>query len=289
MDRSEVRKYQMAQLFLLEYFDEICRKNSIKYFIVFGTLLGAVRHKGYIPWDADIDVAMYRDDYEKIRELLDQPDQFIYYEHYENEKNHISPHAVLRIKGTHVAFANYSLMNYKPQNDGIYIDIFPIDNIEDPNVTEVRQIRKIAILRRLVYYKTALSVKQERSLLKKIGKILFSALLYPFSYKYLNAKIDFLMQKDNKKKTEYVGILTETSGYRKLVFSRDVFGNGRECEFEGHKFRAPEDTDKFLSSVYNDYMKLPPENERWQFVDNTIESVDYGNTSFLDGLDEYLQ
>ena len=62
MDRAYIRKYQMAQLRILEYFDAVCRENRLTYFLVFGTLLGAVRHGGFIPWDADIDVAMYRED-----------------------------------------------------------------------------------------------------------------------------------------------------------------------------------------------------------------------------------
>lgn len=290
MDRSEARKFQVSQLLLLEYLDKVCRDNKLTYYLVFGSLVGAIRHEGYIPWDVDIDVAMFRRDYELLRKVLhEQPNPFLYYEHYENEKYHISPHALLRIKGTHVIFPNYSLVNHVPQNDGIYIDIFPIDNIIDPDVSEMKQVRKISLLRRLVYYKTALSFKKDHSILKKIGKIAFSILLSPIKYEYLNAKTDSIMQQYNNIETEYVGILTDPDDYRRQIYPRNIFGNGRECAFEGHRFLVPEKAEEFLSIRYGDYMQLPPENERWERIDNQIESVDYGTTRFLEKVNEYLE
>ncbi len=289
MDRSEARKFQMSQLMLLKYFDGVCRENQLTYFLAFGTLLGAVRHKGFIPWDVDIDVAMYRDDYEKVCKLLmAQPNPYLFFEHYSNEKIHISPHAILRIKGTHVIFSNYSLVKHVPENDGIYIDIFPIDNVENPDRTETDRVKKIAWLRRIVYHKTALISRQDHSLLHKLGKIIISVLLSPFTYKYLNARTDSIMQQDNSKSTENVGILTDPPVYRKQLYPRSVFGIGRQCEFEGCNFLIPEDAEKFLSIRYGDYEKLPPECERWNIIEKAIESVDYGHTDFLNGLEDLL-
>ena len=289
MDKSEARKFQMSQLMLLKYFDGFCRENQLTYFLVFGTLLGAIRHKGFIPWDVDIDVAMYRNDYEKVCKLMmNQPNQSLFFEHYKNEKNHISPHAILRINGTHVNFANYSLMKHSPKNDGIYIDIFPIDNVDNPDITETERMKRITLLRRIVYHKTALILRQDHSVMHKIKKIIISVLLSPFSYKYLNAKTDLIMQEDNKKETDVVGILTDPPVYRKQLFPRSVFGDGRQCDFEGYRFVIPEDAEMFLSIRYGDYKKLPPEDERWEIIEKAIDSVDYGNNTFLEGLEALL-
>lgn len=282
MDRASIRQYQMAQLKLLEYFDHVCRENNFAYFLVFGTLLGAVRHNGFIPWDADIDVAMYRRDYEGIRQYFktSTPAE-LFYEHYSTEKNHISPHAELRIKGTHVVFTRQSLVGYAPANDGIYIDIFPIDNVADPERTEKEQVKRIKRLRRLVYYKTAIDHEREGSKLKRFGKTAVSAVLKPFSFRSINARIDRIMQKYNSEPTEYAAILTDPQVYRKQLFPLEVFGKGKEMEFEGSSFLVPENPEQFLTIRYGDYLKLPPENERWNYCENAIANVDYGDTSFL--------
>lgn len=282
MNKQGIRKYQMSQLKLLDYFDCICREMQLKYFLVFGTLLGAIRHKGFIPWDADIDVAMYRTDYEALRSyFIKQPNPDLYYEHYENEKNHISPHAILKIKGTHVVFGNKSLRKIEQKNDGIYIDIFPIDNIKDPDLSEIEQVKKIIDLRRLVYLKTAIDYDHTNNRLKEFGKILVSLALSPISYYSLNAKTDKIMNMYNDTQTDYVGILTDPLVYRKQLYPRNVFGSGKEAEFEGHSFFVPSEPEQFLAIRYGDYMKLPPESERWRFIETVIESVDYGDTHFL--------
>lgn len=286
MDRANIRKYQMAQLRILEYFDAVCRENHLTYFLVFGTLLGAVRHGGFIPWDADIDVAMYREDYETIRNILTEnaPSE-LFYEHYSTEKNHISPHAELRIVGTRVIFSNTSLTGCDPQNDGIYIDIFPIDKVADPDETERKQVKKIKKLRRLVYYKAAIDYDSGESKFKNIGKVVLSNVLKPFSLKYINIKTDQIMQIHNSETTNYVAILTDPLVYRKQLFPCSVFGKGKEIVFEGHMFMVPEEPEQFLSIRYGDYMKLPPEQDRWNYIEKAIESVDYGDTPFLDKLE----
>ena len=92
MTIEEVRKYQLAQLELMRLMHELCDKLNLTYYLIGGTLLGAVRHGGFIPWDPDIDIAMPREDYEKIREYFSQLDSDRYlYQHYSTEKNHLFP------------------------------------------------------------------------------------------------------------------------------------------------------------------------------------------------------
>lgn len=281
MKKEEIRKYQLAQLKLLEYFDAFCRANNLRYFLVFGTLLGAVRHNGFIPWDADIDVAMYRQDYNSLRDMfICQPNPDLFYENYESESNHISPHAMLRIKGTHVIYKNKSLRNIKQKYDGIFIDIFPIDDILDPDVSEREQVKKLKNYRQLVYLKTAIDFGHIGTI-KKLGKYVISYALVPITFKYLNKKTDEVMQKNTDISSEYVAILTDPLIYRNQLFERSVFGTGREMLFEGLSLLVPEDAERFLTIRYGEYMNLPPESKRWEYIDKMIDHVDYGRTSFL--------
>ena len=287
MNREEVRQYQMAQLRLLEYFDSVCTSMGLKYYLVFGTLLGAVRHKGFIPWDADIDVAMFREDYETLKkEFIKQPNDMLFYQHYESEKNHSSPHAVLKIKGTHVYFNKVNASNYKPLYDGIYIDLFPIDNVSEDVKLQNAQVNRIARIRRFVSYKLA-PVYSNTSAFGKFVKLFISFVLKLISFHALFQKADKVMQKyDSNKNTKHVAILTDPLVFKKQLFPRSVFGDGKFVDFEGKKFRVPVNAELFLSIRYGNYMELPPEKDRWKYLENAISKVDYGNTTFLDSLEE---
>lgn len=285
MNRSEIRKYQLAQLKILEYFDRKCSEFGLDYYLVFGTLLGAVRHNGFIPWDADIDVAMFRDQYERMISLFnEQLDKELFLETYKNEVKHISPHAVLKIKSTHVISENQSIRKYAPRYDGIYIDIFPIDNVQNPDITEQTRVSKIAKIRRLVSFKLALTYGNKTSIAKKTLKWLVSFALSPVSFSTLFRRADDIMKSDNDSETDFVAILTDPQVYRKQLFPRSVFGKPVRRAFEGYFFSTPQKSEDFLSIRYGDYMELPPENERWSYLENTIKEVDYGTTELLDEL-----
>ena len=202
MQRSKIRKYQLAQLELLKFFDNKCKEIGLDYYLVFGTLLGAVRHGGFIPWDADIDIAMFRDHYEKLKDyFLMQPVPELFYQHYETERNHLSPHAVLKIKGTHVYYNRQYLGKYKPRYDGIYIDIFPIDNVLPDESKQLRQSGQIAKIRRIVSLKAAPIYASQTSFVKRFGKRIVSTALAPISLRHLYGKVDLIMQKYNHVET----------------------------------------------------------------------------------------
>lgn len=282
MDRKKIREYQLAQLSILEYFDNLCSKLTLDYYLVCGTLLGAIRHKGFIPWDADVDVAMYRNDYEKLKHyFIQNPNPTLFYQHYETEKHHMSPHAILRIKGTHVYFntPNSSLYQYK--HDGIYIDIFPIDVVPDDKRKQLKQINTISRLCRIITLKAAPTYGTNTSTIKKHIKTIVSKSLAPLSFKFLMKKIDEVMKKYNGCETNHVGILADPSLKDKLIFPKEVFSLPQYAVFEGKKFKTPNRAEEFLLLRYGDYMQLPPVDERWTYLYETIKDVDFGNTDFL--------
>lgn len=278
MDREDIRKYQLAQLALLKQVDSICNKLQLKYYLVYGTLIGAVRHNGFIPWDADVDVALFRDDYEKLKEFFcKQPIENLFYQHYETDANHILPHAVLRIEGTHVIYNYQRSSRYKSKHDGIYIDIFPIDNLTNDEKLRKTQARKYILCRRIIELKAAPIYGDKTSIIKKVTKAFVSIILSPISFRYLNEKADNYMKMYNNEESEYVVIFTNPRNLERYSFPKEYFGTPKEVLFEGELFPAPQDTNAFLSIHYGDYMKLPPETERWGYLDEAIDHVEYGN------------
>lgn len=287
MERTEVRKYQLAQLELLKLFDGKCRELGLDYYLVFGTLLGAVRHQGFIPWDADVDVAMFRKDYEAIRSyFVSHPMPELFYDHYETEKNHLSPHAVLKVKGTHVFFSRQISSKYKPQYDGVYIDIFPIDNVLPDEAKQLAQSHRVAKIRRLVTLKAAPVYGEQTSTIKRIGKRMVSTMLAPLSFRHLYTKADRIMKKYDGMETEQVAILTDPRVFKKQLFPRTVFGKPKTVCFENCSFMVPQNAEEFLAIRYGNYKELPPESERWRYVDEALKEVDYGNTEFYRNLRE---
>ena len=129
MQINEIKPLQKVELDILLEADKICKELDIKYYLIGGTLLGAVRHGGFIPWDVDIDIAMLRRDYEIFRDycIKNNSNGKLFYEDYTTEKNHSECHAILKLKGTEVRYTTRSKDKYTLQHNGIYMDIFPLD------------------------------------------------------------------------------------------------------------------------------------------------------------------
>ncbi|MBQ3231032.1 MAG: LicD family protein [Clostridia bacterium] len=273
MNWDEIRDYQLAQLELIKMMDKLCAELGLTYYIIAGTLLGAVRHDGFIPWDPDIDIAMPRKDYEKIREYFaNNKSERYFYDHYSTEKYHIQPHALVRIKGSHVVFKS-SKPRYMPTYDGIYLDIFPLDNAPKEKKLQEKQMKKIKRLKKIVYIKNA-RVYKNNNLLMKLSKRFVSLLLTPFSFEYLNKKMDKVMQKYNDPSAETLVSMASHYSYWKQLMPKSVYGTPKRIKFEGIELSAPAETIDYLTRLYGDYMKLPPEEHRNAML-NIFERVEY--------------
>lgn len=279
MKREEIRKYQLAQLDILKFVDKLCRENSITYYMCFGTLIGAVRHNGFIPWDADIDIVMFRDDYEKFRKLMTSiKNSCVFYDHYDTNRNHISVHSIIRIPETHVISNNINL-GVKNEINGIYIDVFPLDNIPNNKSEQEKMYKKIHFLNRLIILKQAPVYAGDTSTLKRYVKRLISALLTVVSFRSVQEKLDAVMSHYKNKNTDKVAVLLDPGVFKaySLQFERSWFGEPIELMFENGSFLAPSKYVEILSNRYGDYMKLPPEKERWNYLDKEISSIEYGH------------
>ena len=254
MESSVLRKLQQVEIEILDEVVRVCNKYNINYFLVGGTLLGAVRHKGFIPWDDDIDIAMLRSDYDLFLNVASKElDEKYKIQHWSNDKKYYLNFIKVRKKNT--LLEEKKMQNVDTQKE-IFIDIFPLDNIASNSLEYYKKrSRLFNVLRPIILCKTKIISKEE--LPSKLFYYLFS--LIP---NHLLLKIqDKVMRKDNKKDTKYL-VSFPGSYYEKEIISKEVLFPLKKVEFEGKKYNCPNDVDSYLKDVYGDYMTLPPKDKR---------------------------
>lgn len=257
---KQLRKLQLTQLKILEEVHMICQKYDIKYYLIGGTLLGAVRHKGFIPWDTDIDIAMKRDDYERFANIcLNKLTNNFSYIYYKNQKKYYSPHAKVCLNDTMLIYSNKT-KNLKHENKCIYIDVFPLDNVPFDKKKQKKQRKLLKTIKKIRYYKMGTIYK--KGLMYSIGKYLLKFLFYIIPSKLLNKLEDQIMKKYNKEDSTHIANMASHYDYYKQVMDKNIYGKPQLIEFEGKLFYAPEKTHEYLVKIYGDYMKIPSEDER---------------------------
>ena len=249
-----MQEIQQASFQVLLKVKEICDKNHFTYHLAFGTLIGAIRHKGFIPWDDDIDITMERSEYEKlINYLIDNPDELKPFEllHHRTNKKYIYPIARVSDPRYRIDYENA-----KEYGLGCFIDIYPLDG-RNPN--DKRHIKKMMHLNSIIYVAGQKKLKKARNFLRNIPK----AIIYVYS-RFIS--LNKLLAKNDKKAQKYAyGSTSETAAMvieADRPMKQEYFKEVTEVEFEGVKFTAPKEYDKLLRDYYGDYMQLPPEEER---------------------------
>lgn len=272
MDKNELRKLQLTQLEILKEVHNLCQKNNIVYYLVAGTLLGSVRHNGFIPWDVDIDVAMMRDDYEKFASICKTQlnHKFLYLD-YKNQKHYYSPHAKICIKNTKIVYKNRSY-NLNLENKCVYIDIFPLDNVPINYGKQKKQKRQLNIIKKIKYYKKGLLFR--KNLIYKICKFLLKCVFCIVPLTLLNKIEDKTMKKYNRQKSTKVTNMASAYDYFKELMDKNIYGKPALAEFEGQLFYVPNKSIEYLKQIYGDYMLLPPENKRYARA-YSIEKIIY--------------
>lgn len=258
-----VEKLHSSEIKILDEFDRICKKNGLKYFFTGGTLIGAVRHKGFIPWDDDIDVGMTRPDFDKFIKCCknDLKDEF-YLDYFKSNKNGFRLYAKLNLKNT--LFIESSTKNIKNIDNGIWLDIFPFDNLNKVNSkSHILKHRMIVTIMKIVNLK--LGFKSYLSEYRKNHKIImfFVDVFAKICPKRLLLNLAHLIITSNKNNnSEYIANMTvELVRFKESHRRNEVFPVTK-LEFEGKKYYCPKEYDKILTKVYGDYMKLPPVEKR---------------------------
>lgn len=251
IDRTELKKIQLD---ILKFIDYICRKNNIKYFVNYGTLLGAVRHKGFIPWDDDIDISMYREDYSKLINAIKEENSEQYdILSYENSDWYFNNFLVV-IDKTTVIPDNFKK---RRKDTSVFVDVFPIDRFNDPSI--FKKIKLYNFLRRCSQYKKEYIINNDTKL-KDFCRTVIWYILYFSNPKYFAKKIENIIQNHTNNNGEFEAFLG--MGDVKEIFKAGTFDELIELDFEDLKISAPKNYDYILKNLYGDYMKLPAEEER---------------------------
>jgi len=257
--RAETREKLENQLLkILNEFDRVCKKNKLKYFLVGGTLLGAARHEGFIPWDDDIDVGMPREDYEKFIKVYykELGDQFFVDSCYHNTKYWL-PFAKVRLKNT---LYKESKVKKESENMCMWIDIFPIDYTKNIKNSKLNTRKKhIKLIYSILYNKHAKTLKDFKGVHKKICFIM----LHFIPNKMLFRVRDGIMKRENTKQCDYFVNFGSQYSIEKQTHLKSKYGLLSELKFKNKNYAVPADYDYVLRKIYGDnYMKLPPKEKR---------------------------
>ena len=251
MQAIGIEELKKTQKEILDEVVAFCNTHNIRYFLAYGTLLGAIRHKGYIPWDDDIDIHMPRPDYERFIELYNRNQESNYRViTHELDKQYKVPFAKIYRKGTLVRE-----FMYKPNVFGVYVDIFPLDGIKSK-----WQAYVCGQCIRCMYIKTMI-FGNHQTLARKARLLATKMILLPFSSHFILNCMKFISTRYDYEKCEQTcsfGSRTAT----KEILPRNVFEDCITVTFEGSEYSAPKGYDRYLTQKYGNYMQLPPEEQR---------------------------
>lgn len=262
---SDIKKIEIE---ILKKIDMICEENDLKYSLAGGSAIGAIRHKGFIPWDDDIDIMMIRDDYEKLQKIMS-----------ETKYKDIKLLSNLTVKNYPYPFIKAVSLNTtakelgieKIEDYGVFIDIFPIDKVPKEEKKLQKYLKKVKLLKKIYLiklYKKQISSNKIKLLLKN----LLSIILKPVNLQKLVKRMDKMFKKYNSLEGDsYALIYGLIDSDRKHYYKKEFFTNTEKINFEDEQFYIISEYDTYLKDRYGNYMKLPDESQRvtnhnWEYV-----------------------
>ena len=233
MKQLTIEDAKQIELEILDYIDTLCKKHNINYIINYGTLIGAVRHQGFIPWDDDIDLSMPREDYQRFITIFQKEKSKYKLLSLETDKNYFNNF----IKITDSTTKIIDTRNTKTYESGVFIDIFPMDRFDDPKVIDTCY--------KLESFKLLSFSKHKNIVYKEI-------------------------QKYSRENGQYMAFIP-SKFKEKEVFPVDTFKELILTEFEGRMLPVPKKYDQFLTQMYGDYM-TPPSKEMQEWYSHSIKA-----------------
>ncbi|WP_416995952.1 LicD family protein [Alistipes putredinis] len=253
----ELEKLHKCHLLLADELKRICDAGSIPYFMVAGTLLGAVRHQGFIPWDDDMDFGMLRDDFERfchIAPLLLNTEVFCL-QTSNTEENYPFNFVKMRLVGT---FVEESYGKGILSEQGIYIDIFPFDDVPDDLADRRRMYRNYYIIRNILLLKCGFPAGARKAILKVFGKLASMMM----SREFLKRKKTEILKAGTYVDSACLVAADGFYGLDKETIQRTWIEKIEVYRFEDREFPGPANYDDYLKHMYGDYMSFPSESER---------------------------
>ncbi|MFA5676233.1 MAG: LicD family protein [Christensenellales bacterium] len=254
---NDIRELQLAELKILLDVDSFCREYGIPYFLAEGTLLGAIRHGGFIPWDDDVDIMMKREDYNRFLQIAPGAlGEYYEVQHATTVENYWSPFIKIRlIKGgqkyrqQHIA--------HLTDNNGPCIDIFPLEYV--PHKKSAAQTLQSVYIR---YLRGMLSLKLRLRAPKNIKQKAAKLLSVFYTVNGIHERLERTFNKYNGKPTGYIAALASYHKLKCQTVPARVYDKSVTVDFEGHMLPVPWQYDFLLTHIYGDYMTLPPQEER---------------------------
>lgn len=272
MRELTIEELKSVELDILKNVADFCDKNNIRYYLGGGTLLGAVRHKGFIPWDDDIDISMPRPDYERFIHLYNgtQPNYMV--KSIEIDPEYWRTFAKVFDNRTYLEEKN---IRVKKRGNGVFIDVFPIDGLPESKMKRFLLFKTQEFLNFLYHssawnytksYKFADSASRfsvVKGYIRTALKFLAITILYPLPTHKIIVRINANAARNSYATAKYIGAIVDCAhGASCEMIEKKIFEPRIKFSFEGESFWGPKGYHQYLTNLYGDYMKLPPINRR---------------------------
>ena len=254
MRKLSIEEAKKLELDILDFIDSFCKEHGINYCINYGTLIGAIRHKGFIPWDDDIDLSMTRENYEKFIQLFSEKQSRYKLLSLETDDQYFNNFIKIVDPTTKII----DTRNTKTYDSGVFIDIFPMDTFNDTKVVDI--CYKLESFKLLSFSKHK-NIVYGDSKLKDLIRTLFWLLLRPVSPRFFANQIEKQIQRYRVENGKYIAFIP-SKAKEKEIFPRDMFDEQIETPFEHLVLPAPKHFDAVLKQFYDDYMTVPPKEKQ---------------------------
>lgn len=263
MKEITTKEFKEIGVSILEYIDCLCRSNDIKYSIGFGTLIGAIRHQGYIPWDDDIDIMIMRSDYNKLLGLILQDDKYNLIS-MENDSNYYYEFARVCDKATTLTRRKYRYLD----NFGVWIDIFPVD-VAPPDAERNKWLKEFKILRKRMkyiipsHYETFTFFAKILHPLSFVKEYYYRYTIGVKAFSHIRERFSNHIKKYNSNLTDTCEVMIADQPYEfRCCFPKCWMDDVIDVVFDRIHVMALSHYDEYLKKIYGNYMELPPANKR---------------------------